>query len=40
MIQPFEQVATGVELQKLKDWIYPAIWDLGVYQGKLYGLAM
>ncbi len=40
LIQPLEKVANSAELRRLKDWVHPAIWDLGVYNGKVYGLAM
>jgi multiple sugar transport system substrate-binding protein len=39
VIQPVEAVA-GPDLGQLKDWFYPAIWDLGVYQGKVWALPM
>lgn len=39
VIQPVETVA-GPELGQLKDWFFPAIWDLGVYQGKVWALPM
>lgn len=40
LIQPLEKVANAAELRRLKDWVHPAIWDLGVFNGKVYGLAM
>ncbi|HEV2126943.1 MAG TPA: extracellular solute-binding protein [Chloroflexota bacterium] len=40
LIQPLEKVANSAELKRLKDWVHPAIWDLGIYNGKVYGLAM
>jgi multiple sugar transport system substrate-binding protein len=39
-LQPLEQVANAAELRRLKDWVHPSIWDLGVYNGKVYGLAL
>jgi multiple sugar transport system substrate-binding protein len=39
LIQPLEKVAAAADLRRLKEWITPAIWDLGVYNGKLYGIA-
>ena len=38
-IQPVEAVA-GPDLSQVKDWFFPAIWDLGVYQGKVWALPM
>lgn len=38
-IQPAEAVA-GPDLSKVKDWFHPAIWDLGVYQGKVWAPPM
>lgn len=35
-LTPLEDVATDVN--KLKDWVLPTIWDLGTYKGKLYVL--
>jgi multiple sugar transport system substrate-binding protein len=40
LIQPLEQVANATELRRLKDWVHPSIWDLGIYNGKVYGLAL
>jgi len=40
VIQPLEKVASAAELRRLKEFLHPAIWDLGVYNGKVYGLAM
>lgn len=40
LVQPLEKVANSTELRRLKDWVHPAIWDLGIYNGKVYGLAM
>ena len=40
LVQPLEKVAPAAELRRLKEWLHPSIWDLGVFEGKVYGLAM
>lgn len=34
-IVPFDEVAPASELQALKKWLSPAMWDLGTFDGKL-----
>lgn len=40
LIQPLEKLAGTGDLLQVKEWIHPAIWELGHYGGKLYGVAM
>ncbi len=40
LIQPLEKLAGANELQKVKEWIHPSMWDLGTYTGKIYGVPM
>jgi multiple sugar transport system substrate-binding protein len=38
-LQPLEDVGGAANVRKLKDWVHPAIWELGTYEGKVYGIA-
>lgn len=34
------QDVAGNEIGKVKDWVHPNVWDLGLYRGKVYGLPL
>jgi ABC-type glycerol-3-phosphate transport system substrate-binding protein len=36
---PLDSVASPKELAQMKAWVAPAVWDLGTYKGKTYGIA-
>ena len=35
-----DEVGLPAQVQTLKEWMLPAIWDLGVYEGKFYYASM
>ncbi len=37
---PLDEVGLPEQVKTLKDWMLPAIWDLGVYNGNLYYASM
>jgi len=37
-ISPLDDVLGGPQLSQFKEWVLPYIWDLGTYQGKVYGI--
>ncbi len=34
-----DEVATAEQIARMKQWVAPAIWDLGTYKGKVYGIS-
>jgi multiple sugar transport system substrate-binding protein len=36
---PLDEVATPQQINQMKKWVAPAVWDLGTYKGRVYGIA-
>lgn len=34
-----DEAATSQQIARMRKWVSPAIWDLGTYKGKVYGIA-
>jgi len=36
---PLDEVASPQQIAQMKKWVTPAVWDLGTYKGRVYGIA-